>query len=66
MLSSCAFGLNNFAGKWQALAAADLAAQPLVNAFGMSGTRTDGIADFSFAQRIADAHNHHVLLMRIN
>jgi hypothetical protein len=66
MLSSRAFGLNDFTGKGQALAALDLAAEALIGTFGMGGTRTHSIANLVFAQRIADADNHHLLLMRLD
>jgi hypothetical protein len=65
MLSSRAFGLNDFARERQALTAANFAAKAFVRTFRMRRTRTHGVTNFIFAQRIADADNHHALLMRI-
>jgi hypothetical protein len=65
MLSSRAFGLDDFARERQALTAANFAAKAFIRTFGMGRTRTHGIANLVLAQRIADADNHDVLLMRI-
>jgi hypothetical protein len=66
MLSSRAFGLNDFACEWQALAALNLATETLISTFGMGRTCTHGITYLVFTQRIADADNHRLLLLRIN
>lgn len=65
MLSSRAFGLNDFAREWQTLAALHLAAEAFVSTFGMLRSRAHGIAQFGFTNSIADANDHRFLLLRI-
>jgi hypothetical protein len=66
MLSSRAFGLNDFAREGQALATANVAAKALVSAFRMVRSGAYSIANIILAQGIADADNHCLLLMRID
>jgi hypothetical protein len=65
MLSSRAFGLNDFAREGEALAAANFAAEALVCAFGMARSGARRIAQIGFPDSIANANNHRFLLMRI-
>jgi hypothetical protein len=65
MLSSRAFGLNDFAGEGEALSTTDFAAEALVGAFGMARSGARRIAQIGFPDSIANANDHRLLLMRI-
>jgi hypothetical protein len=66
LASNRVFAVDDFAGKGDALATLQLAAEPTIGLAGAAGTMASGFAHLMFLQCVADTNDHRrFLLLRI-